>query len=308
MQATHPFERSCKRDALRVVDARDRRPVAVFVQAAQFPLEVDAPHLRIGVPEFEGAKRNPDLGGPAGFGDPRLHVPDAVPVGVVIPSLVGHLRIPLCARGIGGELVRVAAVVKGIQDDAEAVTAAGVVVLLQVTDDDFRRLHVVREHTEVERVVCVEDSNVGVVGRVGAFAGIILDETVRDRRFPPRRLVERAVERNRATRAHRREPLFEVDGLVVDDSGRPWRLRGCAGSGVGAARGRNGRRPGCDILGEGRACREHNYGESALRDESLHEKRKLYLLSACSKRRFRSSEAMKLRKEVQKIIEIPAVR
>ena len=170
----------------------------------------------------------------------------------------GHLRIPLRAGGIGGELVRVAAVVEGVEDDAEAVAAAGVVVLLQVADDDLRGLHVVREDAEIERIVRVEHSYVRVVGRAVPSRGSVLDEAVRDRRFAPRLLVERAVERNRANRAHRREPLFEVDCVVVDGfrrrAGRAAARSGAAASAT--ARCRDGCRPGGDVLGGGAGRRQ----------------------------------------------------
>jgi hypothetical protein len=172
VQPAHSLERAGERHALRIVNARNRRPVAVFVQTAQLALEVDSPHLRIGVAELQRAKRNPDLCDPARFGDARLHIPDAVPVRIVVAPFVRHLRIPLRAGRIGGELVPVAAVVKRVEHDAEAVAAAGVVVLLQVADDDLRRLHVVCEHAEVERVIGIEHAHISVVRRRVAFVRI----------------------------------------------------------------------------------------------------------------------------------------
>ena len=53
--------------------------------------------------------------------DARADVPDAVPVRVVLAPLVRHLRVPLRAGRIDGELVAVALVVEGVDDDPEAV-------------------------------------------------------------------------------------------------------------------------------------------------------------------------------------------
>src|SRR6185436_10336912 len=84
-QSVQPFDRAGERDALDVVNAWDGCPVAVFVQPADLPFEVDAPGLRVfDRVEFHGTERNPDLGVPTGLRDPRGYVPDAVPVRVAL--------------------------------------------------------------------------------------------------------------------------------------------------------------------------------------------------------------------------------
>src|SRR5262245_35095838 len=60
--SAQPFDRAGQRDALQVVDARQRRPVTVLVQPSQLSLEVDAPRLWVAFAEFERPERNPDLG------------------------------------------------------------------------------------------------------------------------------------------------------------------------------------------------------------------------------------------------------
>ena len=128
--------------------------------------------------ELERAERNPDLRVPAVSVTCVRDVPDAVPVRVVLAPFVRHLRIPLRARRIGRELVAVALVVEGVEDDAEAVAAVGVEVLLQVVDDDAAGIVVAGEHAEIERVVVVEDAHLGVEGRRLAFARVVLDEVL----------------------------------------------------------------------------------------------------------------------------------
>src|SRR5215510_12184972 len=190
--------------------------MAIPVQPPELAFEINAPDLRILVTEFQRTEWNPDLGGPPGFRDAGLDVPDTVPVRVVVPPLTGHLGIPLGTSGIGRELISVPSVVEGVEDDSKAVAAPGVVVLLEVADDDFRGLHVVGKHTEIERILCIENANVRVVGRRIAFARLVLDETVGHRRFPPRRFLERPVEHDRAWGANGGDPLSQVNRVVVD--------------------------------------------------------------------------------------------
>ena len=82
------------------------------------------------------------------------------------------------------------------------------------------RLVVFGEHTEVDRLVVVEDAHFGVVGGRLALAGIVLDEVVGHRRVEPRRLVERAVELDRARGPHGLKTPVEAGRLVVDRSPR----------------------------------------------------------------------------------------
>ena len=138
--------------------------MTVLVQPSHLPFEIDAPRLDIAAAESQRAKRNSDLCAPAGLPHARAHVPDAVPIGVVLAPLVRHLRIPLGAGRIGRELIRIPFVMKRIEHDAEPVAVAGAEVLLQVVDDDARRLVVAGEYPEAQRLIVIEHTDLGVVG------------------------------------------------------------------------------------------------------------------------------------------------
>ena len=205
-QALQAFISARHRDARQLVNAAQRRPVAVLVLAAQPPLEVDAPVLhRLGT-ELQRLERNLDLRVPAVFADARADVPDAVPVRVLIAALVRHLRIPLRAARIDRELVAVALVVERVDDDLEAVGGAGVEVLAQLVDDDRAGLGILREHADVDGAIVVQQPDLGLVGRRLALARIVLHEAGGQRRRRPRRLVELAVERDRPLRLRRLQP------------------------------------------------------------------------------------------------------
>ena len=49
-----------------------------------------------------------------------------------------------------------------VKDDAEAIAAFGVKVLLEVVDDEATRFIVFGEYSEIERVVVVDDAHFGV--------------------------------------------------------------------------------------------------------------------------------------------------
>jgi hypothetical protein len=212
-QPAQSLDASGERDALDVVDARQRCPVTVLVQPPHLTLEVDTPALNVIAGESQGAKRNSDLRIPPGLRDARLNVPDGIPVRVVLAPLVRHLRVPLRARWIGRELIPVSLVVKGIQNDAERVVVAGVEILLQVIDDDPRRLLVSRKYGEVQRLIVIEHANFGVVRRGHAFPRFVLNEAGRDRCIAPRRFVECAI---------------DDDGTGGPDGGQP-PLQTCSG-------------------------------------------------------------------------------
>ena len=133
---------------------RDLLPLR-FVQAAELPLEIQPPDLPVGVRELQRAKRNLDFGVPPHFADARLHFPDPVPVAVVLAALIRHLRVPLGARRVGGELIAVALVVERVKNDPERVAGVRVEVLLQIVDDEPARFAVVGENAKVDRLVVV---------------------------------------------------------------------------------------------------------------------------------------------------------
>ena len=182
------LDRTRERDALQRVDARQRRPEALFIAPPQAPLEVQAPRLRILFGELQGPKGNADLRIPAILTDSRADVPDPVPVGVDLAPLVGHLRVPLGTRRVGCELEAVAPVGEGVDDDQESVAGARVEVLLQVADDDRRRLVVSGEDAEIERLVIEHDTNLGVEGGGLTLARFVLQKALGERRVVARRV------------------------------------------------------------------------------------------------------------------------
>src|SRR6187200_2044684 len=117
--------------------------MTVFVEPPHLAFEVDAPRLDIAGAEPQRAEWNSDLRVPTRFRDARAHLPDAVPIGVVLPPFVRHLRVPLRPRRIDGELIRIPLVMKRIQNDPEPVAVARGEIFLQVIDDDPPRLVVV---------------------------------------------------------------------------------------------------------------------------------------------------------------------
>ena len=211
------------------MNASERRPVTVLITPPEAALKINAPGLhRLGT-KFQGLERNLDLRVPAVGANARADIPDAVPVGVVVTPFVRHLRIPLCAHRIDGELVAVALVVEGVDHHLEAVGRAGVEVLAQLVDDDLAGLGVLGEHADVERAVVIEQPDFGVVGRRRAFARIVLDESIGQRSTGPGWLVELAVEHDRPRGLRRRQLAIAASRRVVNH-GRWWFLCDCGGS------------------------------------------------------------------------------
>jgi hypothetical protein len=65
-------------------------------------------------------KRNAELGAPSPIGARHGYVPHSVPPRIVV-RIVVPVAVQLDARGIDRELVRGAAIVKGVHDDADPV-------------------------------------------------------------------------------------------------------------------------------------------------------------------------------------------
>ena len=105
---------------------------------------------------------------------------------------------------------------KRIQNDPEPVAVARGEILLQVIDDDPRRLVVVGEHTEVQRLVVIEHSNLGVVGRRRAFTRLVLNEAARRGRTAPRSFVNHSIDGDGTRRSNRREPPLQTCCVIVD--------------------------------------------------------------------------------------------
>ena len=83
-----------------------------------------------------------------------------------------------------------------------------------------RRLVVLGEHAEVERVVVVEHAHFGVEGRRLALARVVLDEVLATGASRQAGFVERPVERHRCGGPNGQQPPFEPRRFVVDVVGR----------------------------------------------------------------------------------------
>ncbi len=205
LQALKAFNRSRQRNARKTVNPLHGRPEAVLVQPAQSTLKIDPPRLERFLAELQRAEGNSNLGVPAILADARLHVPHAVPVAVLVTAFVGHLRVPLRARWVHGELITVPLVVKRVDHHLKVIAVTGVEVLAELVDDDLVRLIVLGKHANEQRVIVVEQLDLGVEGRWLAFARVVLDEVLGDRRRQPGGFIETSVEFDRTRRSRRDE-------------------------------------------------------------------------------------------------------
>ena len=101
-------------------------------------------------------------------------VPHGVPA-VVVVGVVEPVAILLDAGRVDGELVRGAAIVKRIDEDAEPV-ARRVVVAPREIGDDLVRLGIERSHPHVERRRIVGDAKLGPLARLGPLFRLTLDK------------------------------------------------------------------------------------------------------------------------------------
>ena len=212
-------ERPRQRDPLQIVDAWQGRPEAVFVSAPDPPLEIHAPGLLIGAAEAQRPEWNHDLRVPPRLRDPRLHVPQRVPVLVDFPPLVDRLRVPLRAVRVRREHIAVPLVVERVQDDLEIVAGVTVEVLRQFAGEDVEGFAIVCEHPEVKVGGVVQHAHLGIFRGGLSFAGIALYETARRRRAGPIRFIECAVDPDRTGGTNGGQPTLEASGLMVDLAG-----------------------------------------------------------------------------------------
>jgi hypothetical protein len=68
--------------------------------------------------------------------------------------------------------------VERVEDDGEPIAGAGVVVFLDVADDKASRFVVFGENPEMQGIVVVKDTDLGVERRRLSFARIVLHEIV----------------------------------------------------------------------------------------------------------------------------------
>ena len=209
--------------------AGERRPVRGLVAAADVTLEVEAPRLRAAAGIAQRAEGNRELRAPAELAAQRLHLPGRIPVEVVAAAgtrlleravgcllpLAGQLAVVLERVRVGGEDEPVLAVVISVEDHLEAVAVVEWRVAAALRDHDALRLAIVADDADVKRVGCVEDADLGLLGRRTAFLWRCLPEIGEYWRDGPGRVVEDvAVDRRRRLGAHR--PGY-----------RPFNGRGC---------------------------------------------------------------------------------
>ena len=173
--------------------ARQRRPVGALARALDVAKEVDAPCLRRRS-VTQRAERNPELGHPARGHDGGAHIPAAVPA-VFFLALIAHLRVVLHAGGVGPEDESILLVAERIEDHQERVRLVQLGVAPGVRRDNQRRIAVVQHDAHVNRLVVIEDADLGVLGGRLSFEGFGLDETREWRGVLPHALVEGTVDR-----------------------------------------------------------------------------------------------------------------
>src|SRR6185369_1636304 len=137
--AAQLLNRAGQRDAIQRIDTRHGSPETVLALSAQTPFEIEAPGLRVLIPELQRLERNADLRKPAVAGDPRAHIPHAVPVRIHLPAFVGHLGVPLRAGRVYRKLETVTLIGERVDDDEEAVARCGIEAFFQLTADDAGR-------------------------------------------------------------------------------------------------------------------------------------------------------------------------
>ena len=189
-------ERPVERRPIKVVDARDRRPVVDLVFPANPPAEIDAPDAAAAALESQRLERNSDLGRPAVGSGPRGDGPYGIPARVHLAAFVGNLRVGFRAERVDGEDVAIAPIGEGVEDHLEAVLLAGREILSNVVDDDAARRGIAAEHADVERVAVEGDAHFGRFGGRLALMRLGLHEVGGRHADPPNLLVERAVERH----------------------------------------------------------------------------------------------------------------
>ena len=122
------------------------------------------------------AERDPDFSRPAVLVDSGLDFPFFIPAGVDIASLIGDQGIVLGAPGIDAEQKGITVVVKGIQNDPEAVIVLKSIIAAQFGGPDPFRLRVKALDSEIKISAVIQDTNFGLLGSRHAFIGILLDE------------------------------------------------------------------------------------------------------------------------------------
>ena len=122
-----------------------------------------------------------------------LHLPAPVPAGRLV-ALVAHLRVVLDSRGVGAEHEPVLLVAEGVEDHLERVHLPQTRVAARVGRDDQRRIAVVTDDPDVDRLVVVENPHHRPFRAGLPFERLGLHEIVERRSLLPHPLVERSID------------------------------------------------------------------------------------------------------------------
>ena len=159
--------------------------------------------------ERQRLERNLVLGRPAALELGRGCIPDAVPIAVVLGDVAIQAVEPHAVR-VQAEEIAAAARVERVERHEQRVFLSDRRALAHdVRGEPARR----REHPrgDVQRVVVVEQVDLGALRRLGVLDGIDLMKIVDARRIRPRGVVEHAVDRRPRGRAR------DLHGLLARD-------------------------------------------------------------------------------------------
>ena len=178
--------------------------VGLLVPPGDLALVVDAPHVHVAPLEADLRVGDAHLGGPAERVARDARVPHAVP-GVAVPVVVVERAVVERARGVHPEVEAAPAVMVGVDVDGKPVGAHDAVPPGEQRHDGVGR-RVVEPRADVQRVVVVEEPDLGPLRRGVALARYPLGEPGGRLRLHPGGIVEPAVERRSARPAGRRGP------------------------------------------------------------------------------------------------------
>ncbi len=174
-----PFEADGRPGDARVHLPVARHPAYRLVVALDRALEVDAPGLAARI-ERDRLEGDPHLGRPAGGVDRHPGVPRRIEVALQIRRVLIE-GFPAHAVRVDLESVAAAAVEVRVEYDREAVLAAEPSALAQHLRGDRVRAAVPQPRGDVERLVRVEETDLGRLGRLGILDGLELVEVFDER-------------------------------------------------------------------------------------------------------------------------------
>ena len=153
------------------------RPVGLFTESGNPPVEHHAPYLLAGIRKPEVPKRNRHLDHVAGIGEPCVGIPNGLIRSVEI-GLLGYLRpapVHLNAQRRGPEPVRVTLIVEGIDQYGHKIVVDDVFTRREVGPDEFR-LVVEGQKYRVQVAIVVGQVDRGVLARWHPVVGFALHE------------------------------------------------------------------------------------------------------------------------------------